>query len=252
MRSWAGINYLQGYQSYSSSGSSYLPPPQGKQLFDWNTLIWDPLKKIADKLLNIVPNLIEAAYVLLTGWIMAHIIQFVIRKILILIRFDKIAKKTGIVALLKDVRVTMSPSVWFSKFAYWVVMISAILAALDELNFTGATFQIDQLAVFVFTIFGILLIFLTGLFMSIIVGRIVHTTTKNLRVKNANTYATAVRWTILVLTFILILRRLTVPMEFILIPIAALFVTLCITFIIAFGAGGSGWAAKVLDRLLKE
>jgi len=252
MRFWTGMTYLQNYPTYSATGKSYLPSGQDKQLFDWNALILDPLRKIANKLLNVVPNLIEAAYVLLTGWIMAHIIQFIIRKILILIRFDKIAEKTGIVALLKDVKVTMSPSIWFSKFAYWVVMISAILAALDELNFSGATFQIDQLIIFIFTIISLLIIFLAGLIMSIVVGRIIHTTAKNLRLKNPIAYATAVRWTILVLTLILILRRLAVPIEFILIPVAAVFVTLCITFIIAFGTGGSGWAAKVLDKFIKN
>jgi len=31
-----------------------------------------------------------------------------------------------------------------------------------------------------------------------------------------------------------------------------IFVTLCITFILAFGIGGTKWAARVLDKTLKE
>jgi hypothetical protein len=34
--------------------------------------------------------------------------------------------------------------------------------------------------------------------------------------------------------------------------VAIAFVTLCITFVLAFGMGGVGWAAKVLDKTLKD
>lgn len=96
--------------------------PEGK-IFDWNTLVLDPLKKIAANLADIIPNLINALYVLAVGWIMAHMIQFVVAKVLKLINFDTIAEKTGIDSILKEAKVSMSPSVWLSKLTYWVVML---------------------------------------------------------------------------------------------------------------------------------
>jgi len=252
MKPWSEIAYLPSYQDYSISQETINSSSRIKQpLVDWNTLVLDPLKKIATKLLNIIPNLIEALYVLLAGWIMAHIVQFFVRKVLHFIRFDMIAEKTGIGAILKDLQVTLSPSVWFSKLAYWVIMVGAILTALDELKFGAAVFQVDQIAAFVFAILEILIIFLIGLFMGNIVSRIVHTTAQNLKVDKAQGYSTIVKWVILAFTVFLILRRLMVPMDFILIVLAAVFVTLCLTFVIAFGTGGSQWAAKVLNKFIK-
>jgi len=189
--------------------------------------------------------------VLIIGWVVAHIMQFIVRKVLKLIRFDKIAEKTGIVVILKDADVSMRPSIWFSKFVYWVIMVSAILTALDELRLGVPAFQIDQIAVLVFTIFGVLIVFIIGLVMSIIVSRITQTTAENLKVEKPQAYSRTMKWSVLIFTILLILRQLAVPIEFVLIAVSAVFVTLCLTFIIAFGTGGSGWAGKVLDKFFK-
>jgi hypothetical protein len=223
----------------------------GKKIWDWDLLVLDPLKKIGSNLADIIPNSITAAYVLLVGWITAHVVQFIVRKLLGFVRFDTIAEKTGIDSILKEMKVTMSPSIWLSKLTYWIIVLGAAITAVRELRLGIPVFPVHMITGFIFTVFGILIVFLVGIFMSILVARIVEATAQNLKVDKAQTYSRIIKWAVLVLTLLWILPQLAIPMEFIMIPVCAVFITLCLTFIIAFGIGGAAWAGKVLNKLVE-
>jgi hypothetical protein len=224
----------------------------GTAVFDWNALLWDPIRQNGERLAGFLPNLINALYILAFGWAFAFVVQLASRIFLKHIGFDKIAEKTGIAGVLSENGISMKPGEWLSRLSYWVVMIAVTVKLLGELRLNDAAGGVDLFSGFVFQSLGLLAIFIIGLFMSVVLSKIVHATSTNLKVKSPGAYSRTLKWTILAFTILLVLRQIAVPMQFIFVVVGIVFVSICIAFIIAFGVGGAGWAAKVLDRISKK
>jgi len=123
--------------------------------------------------------------------------------------------------------------------------------ALDQLRLNMASSQLDHFLFFFVTVFTALLTFVFGMFLSFIFSRLVKTFGDNLKMPQVELWANMTRWTIMGFTLIICLGQIGMPPQILLMAVAIAFVTLCITFVLAFGMGGVGWAGKVLDKTLK-
>ena len=221
-------------------------------MMDWNMLIWEPVRQNGEKLAGLLPHLINALYILAFGWVLAFITQFIFRKILKAAAFNKIAEKTGIAGALRESGVETSPVEWFSRLSFWVVMVVVIMKLLYELGLFEAAGGVDLFTGFVFQSIGLLAIFVVGLFLSVVLSKIIHVTSTNLKVKSPDTYSRVMKWVVLAFTVLLVLRQIAIPMKFVLLIAGAVFVSICIAFIIAFGVGGANWAGRMLERISRN
>lgn len=218
---------------------------------DWNTLLWEPIRQNGEKLAALLPDLINAIYILVLGWMIAFALQFAARKFLAYVRFDKIAEKTGIAGVLSENEINTKPAEWVSRLFFWIVMITAIVKTLEEVHLRDMSYGLDLFSSFIFQSVGLSVIFIIGLFMSVVLAKIVNATSASLKVKSPQAYGRTMKWAILIFTILLVLRQIMVPMNFVFIIVGAVGVSLCVAFIIAFGFGGTGWAAKILEKILK-
>jgi hypothetical protein len=221
------------------------------QSVDWNALLWEPIKQNGAKLASFLPSFINAIFILALGWIVAFAVQLIFRRFLKFIGFDKIAEKTGIAVVLSDNGISTLPTELFSRLMFWVVMIAVIVKSLYEVRLFDIAAGLDIFAGLIFQSIGLLVIFIIGLSLSVILSKIIHITSTNLKVKSPQAYSRVMKWAILVFMFLLILRQITIPMNFVFIVLGAVFASLCVTFVIAFGVGGIGWAAKILEKISK-
>ena len=221
------------------------------QTIDWNALLVEPIKHNGEKIIGFLPNIVEAFFILAIGWFIALMAQIVSRSFLGFIAFDSIAEKSGFAAALKENGISTKPTEWLSRLFYWIAMIAAIVKSLFSLRLGQAADGVDLFSGIIFQSGGLLLIFIIGLFLSVVLSRIVHTTAVNLNVKSPAAYGRTMKWTVLVFTILLVLRQIAIPMNFIFLVAGAVFVSICIAFIIAFGVGGAGWAAKTLEKISK-
>lgn len=219
--------------------------------FDLNTLLWEPIKQNGEKIAGFLPSIIDAFYILVFGWIIAFVAKLISRSFLKFISFDKIAEKTGIAGALNENGISTKPTEWFSRLFYWIIMIAAIIKSLVKLRLGEAAGGLDLFSGFIFQSAGLLVIVIIGLFMSVVLSKIVYATSLHLKVKSPGAYSRTMKWAILVFTLLLVLRQIAIPLNFVFMVAGAIFVSICIAFIIAFGIGGAGWAAKTLDKISK-
>jgi len=227
------------------------PETGNANAIDINTLLWEPIKQNGEKIAGFLPNIIDAFYILLFGWIIAFAAKLISRSFLKFIGFDKLSEKTGIAAALNENGISTKPAEWFSCLFYWIIMIAALIKALFKLRLGEAAGGLDLFSGFIFQSLGLLFIFIIGLFMSVVLSKIVFATSSNLKVKSPGTYSRIMKWAVLVFTLLLILRQIAIPLNFAFMVAGAVFVSICIAFIIAFGIGGAGWAAKTLEKISK-
>lgn len=239
--------YQKAYEStYPIYGKTAAATPEK---LDFNTLVVQPIEGMLAQIVGFIPDVLAGIYILVFGWIIAKVLQFMFTKFLTAIRFNTIADKTGITALLEEGKSTVSASEWFGNLVYWITIFTSVVMALDRFELRMASDRLDQIMYLFVSALTAIVTLTLGMFLSMIVARIVETTAKNLSVPKPALHAGIIRWTILVFTLILTISQFQIPPQFLLIAIGVVFAALCLTFIVAFGIGGRVWAGKVLDRL---
>src|SRR5512147_1176129 len=85
-----------------------------------------------DTILALLPRVLATSSVILTGWVMAALSRFVVRRLLGLARFDAIAKRSGVADLLVKAELPAA-SILAGSVVFWIVLLSFLLAGLQAL-----------------------------------------------------------------------------------------------------------------------
>lgn len=224
---------------------------RGSENLDWHTLVLGPLKGLLAKIMGFIPDLVAAIGILIVGWIVSKIFMIVIRKFLTAINFNKIAEKTGVADLLSENEASTDPITWMSRLVFWIGIFITVISAIGVLRLDIVSSPLGEFGFYFSSMAITFLILVFGLFLSIILSKIVETTAATLKVARPKLFGSIVKWSIIVFTFILVANKLGLDRDVISMVFAALLVTFCVILILTFGLGGREWAAKVLDRFLK-
>lgn len=226
--------------------------PFAKQTLDWNSLIVEPLKDLLLDIAGFLPDLLVAICILLIGCLVAKLAQIIVSFFLKTIGIDQFAESIGISSLLKKGEKSIPPHQWFGALIFWVVIIVSLVMSSDQLRLRIASRQLDSFLYFSFKAFGALVIFVIGMCFSLIAYKVVRAVAENLQIQPPNLYANIAKWTTLIFTAIASLNQIGLPPDIILTALGIALGTLCVTFILAFGIGGTVWAGKVLNKLTKD
>jgi hypothetical protein len=240
----ASANRTDYYSPYSSGTTA--------PTADWQTLVVDPIRDFFLGVVSYVPSLLTALCVLVTGWLIGRILQFVVSALLHHSGFNQLAQRTGISKLLSENDGKTVPSRWAGQLVFWIVIVMTFIACLSQLRLQTASSELGALFRFVFTILTGLVIFVAGMALSLLAAKVVRSMAQHLNISHPDRYAATAKWSVLVFTLSFCLIKAGIMSQFVLIALSMIFVTLCITFILAFGIGGTKWAARVLDKTLKE
>jgi len=229
----------------------YEPASQATKI-DWSAQVLDPLKQIFIDIIKFIPLLVKAAGIILIGWAIAWVVMKLLWKFLETIHFDRIAETTGIDQVLDEQKLGMSPAQWISKLFYWFGIFISWIIALDVLRLQLPSVMLEEIGGFLSTIFIGVIIFLLGLFLSMVASKFVESTARKLGAGNPILQAAVIRWAVILLTFVTALSHFGFPSDFILIVLAAVGLTLCITFVIAVGIGGIPCVPMIYEKMHKK
>ncbi|MFP4472451.1 MAG: mechanosensitive ion channel family protein [Candidatus Omnitrophota bacterium] len=216
---------------------------------DLNVLVLQPLKNLLANIIGFVPVIIEAAGVVLIGWLISKLVRMLIKLFLTEIRFDQIAETTGIAGVLDEQKIKMTPSAWVAALCYWFGIFMTWIIALQVLRLRIPSMVMEEIGHLLTSIFVGFLVFIIGLFLSMVISRFIETTARSLKIAHPGVQAGIIRWVIIVMTFGVTLAYFGFPMDFLLAVFAAVGGSLCIAFVISFGVGGIQWAPKILEKL---
>lgn len=220
---------------------------------DWNHLLVDPLTSAARNAIAFIPNIITSLLIILMGLILAILAREFLKAFLKSVRFDEFSRRINLFPESKEGSPDkLSPHQYASLWVYWLVLLSAIVSVFDRLRLGAVSFQIDAVVGFAVAVFVAAIIAIAGLFLSMLAYRVVLATAGSVGFAKPERLANVVKWAIVFSTALICLFQIGIPKEIILIVLGATYLTLCITFAMAFGIGGAGFAAKVLDKLLES
>jgi hypothetical protein len=233
----------------SDYDSSYGAETPGASV-DWQTLVADPIREFFTGILAYLPALFTALCILIVGWLLGRLAQLIVSVFLKHIGFDKMADKTGLSRLLTEG--AAAPHRQAGQLTFWIIITVTLIACFERLHLQALSSGLSTLSGFIFSILTGLVIFIAGILLSHLAEKTVRALAESLHTGRPGLYAGTAKWGILVFTVLFCLMRAGLMSQVIIVILGMAALTLCITFILAFGIGGTRWAAKVLDKTLKE
>jgi hypothetical protein len=221
-------------------------------VIEWGNLIVEPVIQMLTRIMAYLPVLLGALIILIVGWIVAKAIKRIIDWLLKLIRFDMLADKAGIPAILKKGDLKISAREVVSSIVYWLIMIMVLVMTVDALGLPKASDVLASLFAYVPNVIAALLVLIVAMFLASFVSGIVRTAAGNANLPKPGILAGVSRWAIIIFAATIALEQLGIAPLLVTATFNIILGGLCLALALAFGLGGKDIVAKYLEELRKK
>lgn len=193
-----------------------------------------------------LPNLLGALVLLLVGWLVARLVQFIIGGLLRRLRLDSLTERVGISRMLSNVVLDPSMVNLLARLAYWLILFVFVLAAAESLGLIGVTEMLNRLVGYLPNVLAAALILLLGSLVAQVIGETLGKMTTQAGVTAGSALGQVVRYTLLAFAIILALGQLGIQTDLLTIAASALVVATALALAIAFGFGSRDLARNIM------
>lgn len=216
---------------------------------NWNELIAEPVRQMLTKILNYLPVLLGALIILIVGWIIAKAIRRLINWLLVSVRFDVLADKTGISEVLKKGNLKVTAREVICGLVYWLIIIMVLVMTVDALGLPKASDVLTSLFDYVPKVIVALLVLIVAIFLASFVSGIVRTAAGNANLPSPELIAGISRWAIIIFAVTIAMEQLGIAPLLVGTAFNIILGGVILALALAFGLGGKDAAARYLEEL---
>jgi hypothetical protein len=210
------------------------------------------MQELARNFAHLLPRLLATLIIALLGWVIAYALKVVVRGILRIAKFDKLADNAGATQLLNKLALPSSSEL-LSRVVFWVVWLGFILLGVQVLGIGGLQEHISRFFLYLPRLFVALFIVFFGLVAASFFSRAALLAAVNADSPSPGLLATLIRTIIVIFAVTMAFEQLGLGERTILVAFAIAFGALMLGLAIAFGTGGRDLAKQFLERrFLKE
>ena len=192
------------------------------------------------------PNFVGALVILAVGYVVAKILSAVVRRLLSVIGFDRLAEKTGVADQLTRMNVSRPASGIFATVVFWILMLAFLLSASESLGLERLSETIDSLVRYLPRVLGAILILSVGLFVATFTRDTVRAGMANIGSEHANAIGQATYVLLAVIAIALAVGQLELETVLLTVAVAVVLTAAGVAVALAFGLGSREVAANVL------
>ncbi len=205
------------------------------------------LRAVSDIATHLLPRLLAMAIIFVVGWVVAWIIEVVLRRVLVLVRLNKLFESKGVTQLLTRAALP-SPSEIISRIVFWAVWVSFMLVGVNALGIGALQREISTLVSLLPQFVVALLILFFGFLAANFLSRAALLAAVNANSPSPRLFSAFVRFLILLLAVTMALERVGLGRGVVLVAFAVSFGAIMMGLAIAFGLGGRSLARRILER----
>jgi len=210
------------------------------------------MQELAKGFAHLLPRLLAMLIIALLGWVIAYALKVILRGILRIVKFDRLADNAGATQLLSKLALPSSSEL-LSRVVFWVVWLGFILLGVQVLGIVGLQEYISRFFLFLPRLFAALFIVFFGLVAASFFSRAALLAAVNADSPSPALLATVIRTIIVIFAVTMAFEQLGLAERTILVAFAIAFGALMLGLAIAFGMGGRDLAKDFLERrFLKE
>lgn len=217
----------------------------------WQRAVVGPLSQLRQQVMDYLPQLAVAVEVLLlaavAGWVVKQVVYHGLR----LVRFDRLAHRLGVTAVVERVGLSRGSSYVVGQCAGGLVLLFGVLLALNTLGPPGSDLVLQFFVYLPHLLTAVLILVVGGLAASFFArGALIAAV--NAQLASARLLAAAVRAFIWLLAIIVACEHLGIGGTILAIAFGVIFGGLVTGLAIAFGLAGKDFAREALESLLKR
>ncbi len=213
--------------------------------------VFESMKSFWTEVWAAFPALFTATVLLLVGWLAARLVRRVVLRVLRWLHVDEFSEKAGIENFLLQGGVRYTAVTLLASLAYWLIMFTFVLAALESMGLQTASTVFNKILWFMPNIVVAVLVLMFGAFIARIVRGVTFTYLSNVGISGADVIGHLAQWAILLFVVSLALEQMSIGGQVLVSAFQIGFGAFCLALAIAFGLGGKDWAAHILSKLWK-
>jgi hypothetical protein len=211
-------------------------------------MVLETTREFLHQLAALLPRLTLALAVLVVGWLVAKAVRFAVERALRAVNFHVLTERAGTDNFLQQGGLRGDTTTLFGLFAYWLVMLAALIIAFNGLGVTYITDLLQRLVLFSPKILIAMLVIIFGSYFARFVGSAVHTYCVGAKVADADVLSRLARYLIMTFVVMIALSQIEVGGDIVQKTFLIILGGLMLALALAFGLGGKNWAAALLER----
>ena len=211
-------------------------------------LLPDAAREFLHQAAQFLPRLAMALAIVLAGWLIAKIIRFAVERGLRAIKFNVLTERAGTDHFLQQGGLRGDTTTLFGLFAYWLVILAALMSAFGTLGLTHVTDLLHQMVMFAPKLLIAMLAVVFGSYFARFVGSAVTTYCLEARIPDADLLGKLAQYLIMAFVIMIALSQVEVGGDIVQRTFLVILGGIVLALALAFGLGGKDWAAALLER----
>jgi hypothetical protein len=211
-------------------------------------MLVDTSREFLHQIAAFLPRLVLALAVVLVGWLLAKTVRFAVEKGLRAVNFSVLTERAGTDHFLQQGGLQGDTTTLFGLFAYWVVILAALIIAFNGLGATYITDLLQRAELFTPKVLVAMLVVVLGSYFARFVGEAIHTYCTDAQIPDADILGKIARYLIMTFVVMIALSQVEVGGDIVQRTFLIILFGLVLALALAFGIGGKDWAAAMLER----
>jgi hypothetical protein len=214
---------------------------------EMDTLL-DPLRGALLRIGAFLPSLAFAILAVFAGWILAKAARFAVVKALRAINFNVLTERAGLDEFLKQGGIKSDTTDVFGVLVYWLVILAALVIAFNALGLNYITDLVRQVVMFVPRLMVALVILAFGSYFARFVAGAVMAHCRSVGIQDGDLLGRLAQYAIVAFVVLIALEQMQIGGDIVRYSFLILLAGTVFALALAFGLGGQGWAAEMLER----
>ncbi|MEW5746877.1 MAG: hypothetical protein AB1805_15710 [Nitrospirota bacterium] len=207
----------------------------------------EPVRAFGAKIMQFLPNLFSALFILIIGFLAAWAAQFLLARLFRTLNIDKFSERSGVNRIIVRSGIREPFSLILAQFVGSLVLLAFAIVAMGTLNVPAIETVLQKFFLYLPNIFVAFLLILFGYLFSNFFGRAALIASVNAGVRTAGMIGRLVRMAILLFSLAVALEQLGIGRTTVAIAFAVLFGGVVFALALAFGLGGKELAKSYLE-----
>jgi len=211
-------------------------------------LLLESTREFLHQIAALLPRLLLALGVVVAGWLFAKAMRFAVERALRAINFNVLTERAGTDHFLQQGGLRGDTTTIFGLFAYWLVILAALIIAFNGLGLTYVTDLLQRVVLFAPKVLVAMLVVVLGSYFARFVGGAVTTYCIDAGIPDADLLGKIAQYLITAFVIMIALSQVEVGGDIVQRTFLVILAGVVLALALAFGLGGKEWAAALLER----
>ena len=203
-------------------------------------------------IVDVLPRIAEGIVILIVGWVVAKVLSRLARKIVEIVRLDRVLATAGVKDFFQKAGIKLSVESIFEEIVKWFILIAFFISAANAFGLPQVNSFLQDVLNYIPNVIIASVITIVGILIANFFADLAHSTTKATKTGSPQIVASIVRYAVIIFTAFAALGQLGIGKSLLDSFFNNLGLTLAAAFGLAFGLGGKEAAADVIKKIRKD